>query len=302
MSRYCRVVDVTASGSLLCITSAIAFGLMAAFGKLAFDQGVTPGTLLVVRFALAAALLWSALILRGRTAEVRRIPRRDLAMALALGSFGYALQAGCYFLALRRIDASLLALLLYTFPAIVMCAAVAVGRERFDLAKAGALGLVSIGLVLVLAGAGTGKLQSTGVELGLGAAFTYSAYILLSHGVAVRIPALVFATLVCTGAAISLSLVTAVSGQLHLGSVSAAGWGWLGCIAAVSTVAAIALFFAGLSRVGPSVASILSTVEPVVTVAVAGALFAETMSAVQLLGAALVLSAVVAIQTRAVAV
>ena len=77
---------------------------------------------------------------------------------------------------------------------------------------------------------------------------------------------------------------------------SAAGWGWVGAIALVCTVAAILLFFAGLARVGPSTAAILSTLEPVVTVGLAAAVFGESLSAVQLLGGALVLGAVVVMQ------
>jgi drug/metabolite transporter (DMT)-like permease len=74
--------------------------------------------------------------------------------------------------------------------------------------------------------------------------------------------------------------------------VTAVGWGWLACIAGVSTVSAIALFFAGLRRAGPTSASILATVEPVVTVVLAFLVFGETLGAVQLVGGALVLSAV----------
>ena len=101
---------------------------MAVFGKLAYDEGATVGTLLAVRFALAAALFWALLLARGGLRELRALgaPRRR-APALALGACGYALQAGCYFAALERIDASLLSLLLYTFPAMVAVAAVALG-------------------------------------------------------------------------------------------------------------------------------------------------------------------------------
>ena len=72
--------------------------------------------------------------------------------------------------------------------------------------------------------------------------------------------------------------------------------GWLACIAVVSTVAAISLFFAGLRRVGPTTASILSTVEPLVTVLLAFLVFGETLTGVQLLGGALVLGAVLALR------
>jgi multidrug transporter EmrE-like cation transporter len=80
-----------------------------------------------------------------------------------------------------------------------------------------------------------------------------------------------------------------------LGALTAAGWGWIACLAAVSTVAAISLFFAGLRRAGPTTASILSTVEPLTTVVLAFLVFGETLTALQWGGAALVLAAVVAL-------
>ena len=64
----------------------------------------------------------------------------------------------------------------------------------------------------------------------------------------------------------------------------------------MSTVAAILLFFAGLARVGPSVAAILSVLEPVVTIGLAAAVFSESLSTGQLLGGALVLAAVLVVQ------
>src|SRR4051812_47434686 len=192
-------------GSVLCLASAAAFGAMAIFGKLAFEQGVSAGTLLPVRFALASAVLWAVLLARGAVPALRALPRRDVAFALGLGACGYALQAGCYFLALERIDASLLSLLLYTFPAMVTVAAIALGRERLQRRRVAALALVSVGLTLVLAGAGTGELEAGGVALALAAAVVYSTYILVSDGVSRRLPALTLAALVCTGAALSLA-------------------------------------------------------------------------------------------------
>jgi drug/metabolite transporter (DMT)-like permease len=67
-------------------------------------------------------------------------------------------------------------------------------------------------------------------------------------------------------------------------------------IAVVSTAAAILCFFAGLARVGPAAASILSTLESVVTVALAATAFGESLGAVQVVGGALVLAAVLVMQ------
>ena len=286
------------SGTLFCIGSGAAFGSMAIFGKLAYGEGVGVGTLLAVRFTVAAALFW-ALVAAGRSLrDVRGLSRRDLGLGLALGAAGYSVQAGLYFVALQRIDASLLSLVLYTFPAIVTVAAIALGRERMSPRRLLALVLTSVGLVLVLAGAGGGSFDAGGALLGFGAALVYSVYILVSDRVAGRIRPYVLSALVCTGAAITLTAGSGLLGELRPQDVTAMGWLWLGCIAVVSTVTAIALFFAGLRRVGASTASILASVEPVVTVLLAFLVFGETLAAVQILGAALVLTSVLVLRAR----
>ena len=289
---------VRSSGTLMCLASGAAFGAMAVFGKLSYDEGATVGTLLVIRFGLAAVLFWLLLAARGSLGEVRTLGRRDLGLGLALGAAGYALQAGGYFAALERIDASLLALILYTYPAMVAGAALAIGRERLNGRKVAALLLASSGLVLVLAGAGAGALDPLGAALGLGAAMVYTTYILVSERVVARVRPPVLSAIVCTGAAASLLVGTTLLGEFRPADLTAAGWGWLACLAVISTVGAVSLFFAGLDRVGPTAASILSTVEPVVTVLLAFLVFGEVLGAVQLAGGALVLAAVLVLNLR----
>src|SRR5215211_8631644 len=164
------------TGTLLCVGSAAAFGAMAVLGKLAYDEGATVGTLLAVRFALAAALFWALVLAGGEARELRRLAPRDIATALALGACGYAAQAGCFFAALDRIDASLLSLLLYTFPAMVAVAAILLRRERADGRRFTALALASGGLILVLANAKAGTLDPVGAVLALAAAMVYTTY------------------------------------------------------------------------------------------------------------------------------
>jgi drug/metabolite transporter (DMT)-like permease len=287
------------AGALVCLASAVAFGAMGIFGKLAYDEGATVGTLLAVRFLLAAALFWVLVLATGAGRQLRTLSGRDVGIALALGAVGYSAQAGAYFAALQRLDAGLLSLLLYTFPAMVTVAAIALGRERASRRKAGALVIASAGLVLVLAGAGAGALDPVGTMLGVTAAPVYTTYILTSAGVAERVGPLLLSALVCTGAATTLTLATVFGGDLRLGDVSAAGFGWLAGIAVVSTVGAVSLFFAGLKRVGPTTASILSTAEPVTTVVLAFLAFGESLGPVQLAGGGLVLAAALVLSVRA---
>ena len=288
-----------ATGVLFCLASAAAFGAMGVLGKLAYDEGATVGTLLSFRFVLAAVVFWLILAATARLGEVRSLTRRDLGVGLALGFVGYSAQTGCYFTALDRLDASLLSLLVYTFPVIVTIAAVALGRDVASRRTVIALLLASSGLALVLLGASSGDLDALGTVLGLTAAVVYSAYILVSEGTAGRVSPLALSTLVCTGAATTLTVASFAGGDLHPGRVAATGYAWLVTLALVSTVGAIVLFFAGLHRVGPSAASILSTLEPVVTVALAFVVFGEALGPAQLLGGALVLGAVVAVRAPA---
>jgi len=299
MLRGSTMRGMRTSGLLFCLASAAAFGAMAPFGKLAYQGGATVGTLLSVRFVLAAALLWALVLASGSGARaVRSLPARDVALALALGACGYAIQAGCFFAALTRIDASLLSLLVYTFPAIVAVAAIALRRERASRRRLTALALASGGLLLILAGAGAGAVDPFGAGLGLAAAVTYATYILVSEPVSQRVEPRAFAALVCTGAAVPLTLGAALLGNLRPGDVSAAGWGWLAGIAVVCSVASISLFFAGLRRAGATTASILATLEPLVTVVLAALIFGERMSAPQLAGAAVMLGAVLVLTAQ----
>ncbi len=287
------------TGAFLVLASAVGFGVMPVFGKLAFAAGVSVATLLFVRFAIAAPVLWTATLVRGARP---RVARGVLMRALALGAVGYALQAGLYFLALARMDASVLSLILYSYPALVTGAAILLGREPASRRRLAALVTASFGLVLVLVGAGAGDFNLAGSLLGVGAALTYTTYILVSDAVTADLDPLPLAALVSTGAASSLGLAAVATGTLDV-SFAADGWLWLGLAALVSTVGAVLLFFTGMSRVGPSTAAILSTLEPPVTVALVFVTFGDALGFVQLLGAAAVLGAAVIVNlpvTRAV--
>ncbi len=52
-------------GAVFCLLSAIGFGAMAVFGKLAYDDGVTVGDLLLVRFGIAALVMLAIVRARG---------------------------------------------------------------------------------------------------------------------------------------------------------------------------------------------------------------------------------------------
>jgi drug/metabolite transporter (DMT)-like permease len=289
--------DRRRAGIALCVAAACGFGLMAIFAKQAYREGVGVTALLAARFVLAAAIFWAILGIRGAVRRSRVIaPAPTMLTALALGAVGYSVQSACFFSALRHVDASLASLLLYTYPALVCCGTVALGRELVTPWKAMALALATAGTALVLLGGGSGGLEATGVLFGLGAAVTYSAYILVADGAVGRIDPWLMSALVATGAAVTFVVSGAATGALEMPSTP--GWLWIAAIAVLSTVVPISAFLLGLQRVGAPTASIVSTVEPVVTVSLAIAFLGERFGPAQALGGVLVLGAVLALQSR----
>jgi drug/metabolite transporter (DMT)-like permease len=278
-------------GLLLCLLSAAGFAAMPIFARQAYATGIELTPLLALRFVMAAAMLWALVLLRRRPLG----SPRGLVLGAALGFGGYALQAGLYFGAIQRIDVGLASLLLYAYPSLVTLAAFALRRESPTRRKLGALALASSGVVLVLAGGGTGSIDWLGVAMALACAGFYTVFILGSERASAKTPAVPFAASVATGAAVTFAIAALFAGGVH---ASGEGVMWAAVIALFSTVMPIVMFVAGLARVGASTAAIASTVEPALTVALAWIVLGETLGPLQLAGGALVLSAVVLLQLR----
>jgi drug/metabolite transporter (DMT)-like permease len=305
IARYTAVISVALDGltpdharmrgAVLCLLSAAAFGTLGIFGKLASEAGANTATTLLVRFALAGAIFGLVLRVTGRWA---RLPRRVVLTGLGLGAFGYSLQSALFFAAIDRLDVSMVALILYTYPAFVTVAAIMLGRVQPSLKAGVALTVASAGLALVLLAGGGGGFEVVGALLALAASLTYTTYILVSDTVIGEVDPFALAFLVLTGASASFGVAGLATGSLELALPSEA-WLWLVLIALISTVVAVSAFFAGLRLVGPSEAAILSTFEPPVTVVLAFLILGERLTAPQLAGGALVLAAVVMLQLPA---
>lgn len=290
-----------------CLLSAVCFGALPILAKVALDAGASPLGLLWMRFCLAALVFWCLLARQrfgGRPATPRRRaaprmldapPRRAVAAGFLMGMCGYALEAALFFLALDRIDAGLTELLLYAYPALVTLAAVTRGAERATPRLVGALGLGTAGLMLVFGSSLASGADPVGLALGLGAAVVYAAYILCGERVGRAVAPLTLATLVSTGAAVAFTLAGLAGAELRL-PTGAGGHGAVVALAVGATVVPMVALFAGIRQVGASTASIVSTLEPVVTVALAAVLLGEHLGPAMAAGAACVLAAVAALR------
>jgi len=269
-------------GLLLIAVSAVAFGFLAIFIRAAYADGAGTLTILFLRFAVAGAIMLAVMRLRGL-----RFPAGRTRIALLLmGGLGYVGQSFSYFTALKHASASLVALLLYSFPAMVSLVSVLVFKERLTAGKAAALGLSLAGCGLIV---GLGGGAPAGVAFGLAAAVIYSAFILTGSRVIPVGKSLESSTLIVLSAAAVFALLTGLSGFEP--PAGPGGWAAVLAIALVATVLAMLTFFAGLARVGPSTASMVSTLEPVVTVAAASIFLGEALTPLNLAGGACIMAA-----------
>ncbi|MFL6138712.1 MAG: DMT family transporter [Frankiaceae bacterium] len=281
------------TGTALVALSAASFGGMPIIAKLVYADGSSAIGLLATRFTIAGLILLLLARWRGES-----LPRgRMLLSLLALGGVGYAGESLCYFLALDHASAGVVALLLYLYPVLVVLLMAATARQRPSRLTVGCLLAAVAGSALTVGP--SGGADAIGVTLGLSAAAAYALYIALSgrvlgHRSAVG-PLMTSAVLMAAAGVTDDGLALATRADLP---AHASGWiGVLG-VALICTVVAVTALLAGLARIGPARASILSTLEPVVSVALGVAVLGEPMSAVQACGAVLVLTGVVVLAVR----
>jgi drug/metabolite transporter (DMT)-like permease len=272
------------TGILLIALSAASFGTLAIFGRFLYADGMDIFTVLFLRFGLAALLMVTIMIARKEP-----FPRGKILLQLiGMGGLGYVGQSFSYLTAIKYASTGLVALLLYLYPIFVFVLSVIVLRERTTWMKVTALTLALLGTGLTVDPAGG---QLPGVLLAVCAALIYSVYIIVGTNVMKHVSPVQSSMVIFASAGVVFGMLAALNG-IHL---PASGSGWLGIagIVLIATVIPVAAFLAGLERIGPTNAAMLSTLEPVVTVLLAAWIFDERLKPIVLLGGGLILVAVI---------
>jgi drug/metabolite transporter (DMT)-like permease len=299
-------------GVLLVVVSAASFGSGALFAKPVYAEGVGWLTLLAWRFGIAAALSWAWLLLdRGRRAGLRRIDRRQLIVALVLGVV-YLGNSSTYYAALETVSASLAALVVYIYPAIVAVLTLRLGRRLEGRRAWLALGLALLGVILAIGGIPSGSAPPlVGLLQVVASPIIYSVWIVaqarLSGERKDRVAdaavdgagGATMAALMITSSAIGFWIIALASGTLvEPGRIPGDAWPGMIAVAVISTFVAIQTFSAGSRRIGAAQASLISTVEPVWTICLAALLLGERLGPIQLVGGVLVIGGVVLAQLQ----
>lgn len=303
------------AGIALVLVSAAGFGSGTILAAPVYDTGVDWLGLVGWRFLIGASLAWLwVAISGGRRAAIRRLSRRQVAVALGLGAL-YTGNAGTYYAALETVPAALAGVLVYTYPVIV-----AVLSLRFATRLPGrrpwvALAVALLGVVLALGGIDVSTAPPAyGIALVMLSPVIYSVWIVLSARLSgerrdrlgsdapdedsTASDAAVTTAVMMTATGMVFAVAGALTGRpLDPATVPSAAWPGLLAIGFVASFLAIQTFYAGTRRLGAAQAALVSTVEPVYIVVLAALLLDQRLAPIQLVGAGLILVGVVIAQT-----
>lgn len=293
-------------GALLIVVAASSFGVLGPIAQYADRAGVSSLSLVTWRAGVGAVVVLLFLAVRAAAGTRawrpwRALPRRDRVFMTLAAPVNAALNLAM-FVAFLRIGIALALLIFYVYPAFVALASMVWFGERLDRLRWAALGISMTGVVLVVAGAGDlGSLDALGIGLAGLAALAQTFYALAAHHGFRAVPGTQAAAFTMGGAAIVYLVVAVVIGRLPeigqpLASVAAM---WPVLVAGVVGAGlATVCFIGGIRLLGAPRATILSTLEPVVGVALAALLFGTLPTILQFVGGALIIAAGIVLQLR----
>lgn len=296
-----------AVGYAMVAVAATLFGVNGAVSKVTLSSGISSLRLTEARSAGAFAGLALAVLL---TAPRRfRTTRAELPRLALFGIVGVVFVQWFYFVAIHRLAVGIALLIQYLAPLLIALWARTFGRERVRRRIWAALGLALLGLALVVQiWSGLG-LDAVGVAAALASAAVYAFYILFAeHAVAGRDPfsllawgfgfAALFWTVVQPWWSFPAGAVArTVTLQGHLSSLHLPVWALVLWVVVLGTIVPFGLVVAALRHLSATRAGITAMLEPVVATLVAWLWLEETLSPVQLAGAAVVLAAIALAQT-----
>ncbi len=275
-------------GPCLVVVAAVSFAAGSTTAVVAYDAGATPLSVITTRITFTLLVVF---VLIRVTGGALGLPPRDRAIALAVGLV-LGVQSYCHYEAIGLLPVAIAILVLYLFPLLVGLISHFTGDERMSPALGVALVVASVGLLFALDVTGDG-LDVSGIMLAGVAATTFAVVIVVNASLIRRtgrsLPVTLHMNLTASAAFI---VICAVMGEFPL---PATRDGWI-AFTAVPVFYSIGLicFFVAVGAMGAVRASLVMNLEPIAAIIFGFTLLGQVLTPLQLLGAGLVISAVVA--------
>lgn len=276
-------------GILFIILSACSFGIMPILAKLSYRGGANTYTTLFLRFFFAAIMLLYYLKSKGISIK---LTRKQLFLVLIIGVFGFTLTTSSLFMSYNYISIGMASMIFYTYPSIVTLLAHMFYKEKIYKRKIISL-LISLIGIYILIDTGSVSFNLKGIILAGTATLLYSLYVLgASHKEFKNINSYVLTFYIsCASAAVMFVAANATSNfNIHISFYALVS---ILLLAFISTVVALMAFLEGVRIIGPSKASIFSTVEPIVGLILGILVLGEPISVRIIIGSIMIVLSVV---------
>jgi drug/metabolite transporter (DMT)-like permease len=294
-----KAISGTAFATLLLI--ALMMGANHVAARIAFNNGVDVATAVVFRSVVTAGVIAVILIAQGVRVRFTHRNKRFLpVIGLLIG-----VQSLCLYSSVARLPVALALLAFNTYPLWTALWAGVVYRQKPERAMVIAMPIILVGLAMALdvfgAASGLGAQGQwarigAGVAFALAAAGTFGLALVLTQHEAGDVDGRVRTATTMALAGVVALITVAVQGGFHL-PTAPAGWGGLAALTFLYGTA-FTIMFTVLPRLGVVGNSAIMNVEPVFALVLAWLILGQAIAAVQVLGALLVVGAVVGLGLR----
>lgn len=277
-------------GVIMALAVGVSFASNTSLAALAYRGGATPLAVLLARSVTAFALLYALLVMRGIPRHLPPARRRGaLAIGCVFASYSFGVLQ-----AIQWLPVGLVVATFYSFPILVGVIEWWSGRQPFSARTASALLIAFCGILLALDVFGA-PLHRLGITLVLAGAVGVTVVMTMSgrvRGDGDSRPV----TLHMLGTAIVVfALIAIVHGAVHLPHTPLAWAAYIGAPLFYSF--GIITLFVVVADIGPVKTSLIMNIEPVTSVVLGFVLLDQRLGATQLLGIALVVAAVLLIES-----
>ncbi len=250
-------------------------------------------TLLTLRMVFSVPFFLAVSLWKVNSKQIN-LSRRDWFTVTTLGLIGYYLGSLLDFWGLYYIPASLERLILFLYPTLVLLLSAWLLRRPIRAYEVAALAVCYAGIALVLLkGISLNAVHlSLGAALVFGSALTYAIYLIGSTSIITRIGSVRFTAYSMTVTSIAIVLHFLFTHDLASLRQPSAVYMLAIAMALLSTVLPAFFVAEALNRIGAKKTSIIGSVGPVSTLLLGAIFLNETITAMQLVGTALVIAGV----------
>ncbi len=275
-------------GPCLVVVAAISFAAGSTTAVVAYDAGATPLSVITTRITFTLLVLF--VLIRVTGGELG-LPPRDRTIALAIGLV-LGVQSYAHYEAIGLLPVAIAILVFYLFPLLVGLISHFTGDEKMSPVLGVSLVVAAFGLFFALDVTGDG-LDVSGIMLAGVAATTFSVVVVVNANLIRRtgrsLPVTFHMNLTASAAFIAISVVL---GDFPL---PATREGWI-AFTAVPVFYSVGLicFFIAVGAMGAVRASLFMNLEPIAAIVLGFTLLGQVLTPLQLLGAGLVVCAIIA--------